>query len=78
MSSVISYQYITYQLFRKVKLSRRELLTAFLGAPFAMAACRESASLNFPVGEIVGQNVELGHLLLRDEPSTCRRQTGRA
>ena len=28
-----------------------------------MAACREAASRNFPEGEIVGQNVELGHLL---------------
>jgi hypothetical protein len=46
-----------------VKLSRRELLTTFLGAPFAMAACRDGASLSFPEGEIVGQNVELGHLL---------------
>ncbi|HEX6124093.1 MAG TPA: NAD(P)-binding protein, partial [Pyrinomonadaceae bacterium] len=46
-----------------MKLSRRELLTAFLGAPFAMAACRENTARTFPEGEIVGQNVELGHLL---------------
>ncbi|HKP69570.1 MAG TPA: FAD-dependent oxidoreductase [Pyrinomonadaceae bacterium] len=45
-----------------MKLSRRELLTTFLGAPFAMAACRETPSA-FPDGEIVGQNVELGHIL---------------
>jgi protoporphyrinogen oxidase len=45
-----------------VKLSRRELLTLFLGAPFAMAACREN-SRPFPDGEIVGQNVDLGHVL---------------
>ena len=46
-----------------MKLSRRELLTLFLGAPFAMAACRDAASKKFPDGEIVGQNVDLGHLL---------------
>jgi hypothetical protein len=46
-----------------VKLSRRQLLTTFLGAPLAMAACRESSARRFPDGEIVGQNVDLGHLL---------------
>jgi hypothetical protein len=46
-----------------VKISRRELLTTFLGAPFAMAACGGSVSRKFPEGEIVGQNVELGHVL---------------
>jgi hypothetical protein len=47
-----------------VKLSRRELLTTFLGAPFALAACREfSAPIRFPDGEIVGQNVQFGHVL---------------
>jgi NAD(P)-binding Rossmann-like domain len=46
-----------------MKLSRRELLTTFLGAPFAMAACRSGRSSRFPEGEIVGQNVELGHTL---------------
>lgn len=44
-------------------LSRRELLTAFLGAPFALAACRSGASEKFPDGEIVGQTVTLGHIL---------------
>jgi hypothetical protein len=43
-------------------LSRRELLTAFLGAPFALAACRDNAH-PFPEGEIVGQSVSLGHIL---------------
>jgi hypothetical protein len=43
-------------------LSRRELLIAFLGAPFAMAACR-SGLTRFPEGEIVGQSVSLGHVL---------------
>ena len=46
-----------------MKLTRRELLTTFLGAPFAIAACREGASKNFPDGEIVGQSVNLGHIL---------------
>ena len=47
-----------------MKLSRRELLTTFLGAPFAMAACRGvSAPKRFPEGEIVGQNATLGHIL---------------
>jgi hypothetical protein len=46
-----------------LKISRRELLTTFLGAPFAMAACGGSAPGKFPDGEIVGQNVDLGHIL---------------
>src|SRR5580765_389950 len=44
-------------------LTRREILTAFLGAPFAFAACQSSESLAFPDGEIVGQSVTLGHIL---------------
>lgn len=46
-----------------MKLTRRELLTTFLGAPFAMAACGSIASRKFPDGEIVGQSVALGHIL---------------
>ena len=46
-----------------MKLSRREILTAFLGAPFAFAACRSDEAGSFPVGEIVGQSVSLGHVL---------------
>lgn len=46
-----------------MNLSRRELLTAFLGAPFALAACRSVTPDRFPDGDIVGQNVELGHVL---------------
>lgn len=46
-----------------MKLTRRELLTTFLGAPIALAACREVASRKFPDGEIVGQSVDLGHVL---------------
>jgi protoporphyrinogen oxidase len=44
-------------------LTRRELLAAFLGAPFALAACRENSTLPFPEGEIVGQSASLGHIL---------------
>ena len=43
-------------------LSRRELLTLFLGAPLALAACRDERR-PFPDGEIVGQDVSLGHIL---------------
>ena len=43
-------------------LNRRELLSLFLGAPFALAACRESVR-RFPEGEIVGQSASLGHVL---------------
>ena len=46
-----------------MNLSRRELLAAFLGAPFAMAACRNGAARRFPEGEIVGQSVSVGHIL---------------
>ncbi|MGB7068695.1 MAG: FAD-dependent oxidoreductase [Pyrinomonadaceae bacterium] len=46
-----------------MKLSRRELLGTFLGAPFAMAACRNNSTPLFPQGEIIGQSVSLGHIL---------------
>lgn len=48
-----------------MRLSRRELLTAFLGAAFANAACRENPikPSKFPDGQFVGQNVSLGHIL---------------
>jgi hypothetical protein len=47
-----------------MRLTRRELLTTFLGAPFALAACGESPKLRrFPEGEIVGQSAGLGHVL---------------
>src|SRR5438270_13083228 len=44
-------------------LSRRELLTIFLGAPFALNACKTSPADAFPDGEIVGQSASLGHIL---------------
>ena len=46
-----------------MKLTRRELLATFLGAPFALAACSMEPSRKFPEGEIVGQSVDLGHIL---------------
>ena len=45
------------------RLSRREVLAMFLGAPFAMAACQSGSPSRFPDGEIVGQSVSLGHIL---------------
>ena len=44
-------------------LTRRELLTLFLGAPFAFAACQSEESRLFPEGEIIGQSASLGHVL---------------
>ncbi len=46
-----------------MNISRRELIATFLGAPFAMAACRENSSRPFPEGGIVGQSAALGHIL---------------
>lgn len=46
-----------------MQISRRELLSSFLGAPFAFAACRQDDTRKFPEGEIVGQSATLGHLL---------------
>ena len=45
------------------KFTRREILTAFLGLPFAVAACKNSPGSAFPAGEIVGANVDFGHKL---------------
>jgi hypothetical protein len=44
-------------------LSRRELLTLFLGAPFAAAACRRTERLTLPPGEIAGASDAVGHRL---------------
>ena len=46
-----------------MKLSRRDLLATFLGAPFALTACRDTSVRRFPDGEIVGQSATLGHVL---------------
>ena len=44
--------------------TRREILTAFLGAPFALAACRtQTENLQQIAGEIVGASAEIGHRL---------------
>jgi glycine/D-amino acid oxidase-like deaminating enzyme len=56
----------------QVELSRRDLLTAFLGAPFAAIACRERAVPALPPGEIVGASDRVGHRLregVRLQPS---------
>ncbi len=45
-----------------VRLSRRELLAAFLGAPFAALACRDRAPA-LPPGQLVGASHEVGHRL---------------
>jgi protoporphyrinogen oxidase len=52
--------------------TRRELLAAFLGAPFALAACRARGRAEpLPEGSIVGASDRIGHALrdgLRPEP----------
>jgi hypothetical protein len=47
----------------KVELSRRDLLTAFLGAPLAALACSHTAHTPLPPGEIVGASDSVGHRL---------------
>lgn len=44
-------------------LTRRDLLAAFLGAPFAALACRREPRLELPPGEIVGASDRIGHRL---------------
>src|SRR5260221_2645615 len=54
-------------------LSRRELLTAFLGAPFAAIACRKTPRVGLPPGEIAGASDTVGHRLrdsVRPMPAT--------
>ncbi|MBK8810157.1 MAG: FAD-dependent oxidoreductase [Acidobacteria bacterium] len=46
-----------------MKFTRREILTAFLGAPFAFAACRNASESGEIAGEIVGAKVDVGHIL---------------
>lgn len=48
-------------------LSRRELLTAFLGAPFAAIACRKAPRVGLPPGEIAGASDAVGHRLRENE-----------
>lgn len=58
-------------------LTRRELLATFLGAPFALAACRtREQATPLPEGLIVGASDRLGHALrdgLRPEPEVWER-----
>lgn len=44
-------------------LTRRDLLTTFLGAPVAAAACRARSVAPLPPGEIVGASDAVGHKL---------------
>jgi hypothetical protein len=46
-----------------MNFTRREILSAFLGLPFALSACKSTVEQSFPDGEIVGANVDVGHLL---------------
>ncbi|HEX3582040.1 MAG TPA: FAD-dependent oxidoreductase [Thermoanaerobaculia bacterium] len=46
-----------------MSLSRRDLLAAFLGAPFAAIACRKPVRRGLPPGEIVGASDRVGHRL---------------
>ncbi|HYI13426.1 MAG TPA: FAD-dependent oxidoreductase [Thermoanaerobaculia bacterium] len=48
-------------------LTRRELLTTFLGVPIAAAACRRRAP-RLPPGDLVGASHELGHRLRPNGP----------
>src|SRR6185295_17074342 len=43
------------------KLTRRDVLAAFLGVPAALAACRSRAAPPLPPGEIVGASDLIGH-----------------
>ncbi|MEO8380368.1 MAG: FAD-dependent oxidoreductase, partial [Acidobacteriota bacterium] len=46
-----------------MELTRRDVLAAFLGAPFAALACRERVSSALPPGALVGASHEVGHRL---------------
>ncbi len=45
------------------KITRREILKSFLGLPIALAACKSSSEIKQIEGEIVGANVNVGHIL---------------
>ena len=44
-------------------MNRREILAAFLGVPFALAACKREEVAPLPEGEIVGASDVFGHRL---------------
>ena len=46
-----------------MNFTRREILTAFLGLPFALLACKSNSENKEVAGEIVGANVDVGHIL---------------
>src|SRR5438132_10618758 len=56
--------------------SRREVLAAFLGAPFALAACRRREP-SIPDGELVGADDALGHRV-RDHGAIVPREWRRS
>src|SRR5215213_1721517 len=61
---VIRYQLSAIpNVFPMTKFNRREILTAFLGAPFAFAACKRKSENPEVAGEVVGANVNVGHIL---------------
>ena len=45
------------------EITRREILTAFFGLPFALSACQSNSESAEMAGEIVGANVNVGHIL---------------
>ena len=46
-----------------MKFTRREILKSFLGLPIALAACKSNSEISAIEGEIVGANVNVGHIL---------------
>lgn len=46
-----------------MKFTRREILASFLGLPFALSACKSNSEDTKVAGEIVGANVNVGHIL---------------
>ena len=46
-----------------MNFTRREILKSFLGLPIALAACKSASEVSTTEGEIVGANVNVGHIL---------------
>ncbi len=46
-----------------MNFTRREILKSFLGLPIALAACKSNSEISTIEGEIVGANVNVGHIL---------------
>ena len=51
------------------KFTRREILKSFLGLPIALAACQSNSEISTIEGEIVGANVNVGHILRENRNS---------